>query len=31
MKTYWDFPGSLVVRTLSFQCKGHKSDPWLEK
>lgn len=24
-----DFPGSPVVKTLGFQCRGHGSDPWL--
>ena len=23
-----DFPGSPVVKTLCFQCKGHGFDPW---
>ena len=23
-----DFPGSLVVKTLHFQCRGHRFDPW---
>ena len=27
----WDFPGSPVVRTLSFHCRGHKFNPWLGK
>ena len=25
----WDFPGSPVVKTLCFQCKGLRFDPWL--
>ena len=25
----WSFPGSPVVKTLSFQCKGYGFDPWL--
>ena len=25
----WDFPGS-PVKTPSFQCRGHKFNPWLE-
>ena len=24
-----DFPGSPVVKTLSFHCMGHRFDPWL--
>ena len=24
-----DFPGSPVVKTLSFQCRGHGFNPWL--
>ena len=24
-----DFPGGPLVKTLYFQCKGHKLDPWL--
>ena len=24
-----DFPGSPVVRTLHFYCRGHRFDPWL--
>ena len=24
----WDFPDGLVVRTLSFHCRGHGFDPW---
>ena len=23
------FPGGPVVKTLSFQCRGHGFDPWL--
>ena len=23
-----DFPGGLVVKTPSFQCRGHGFDPW---
>ena len=23
-----DFPGGPVVKTLHFQCKGHRFDPW---
>ena len=23
-----DFPGGPVVKTLSFQCRGHRFDPW---
>ena len=23
-----DFPGGPVVKTLQFQCKGHRFDPW---
>ena len=26
-----DFPGCLVVKTLHFQCWGHRLDPWLGK
>ena len=25
-----DFPGSPVVKTLHFQCRGHGFDHWLE-
>ena len=25
----WDFPGSPVVKTPSFQCKGCEFSPWL--
>ena len=25
----WDFPGSLVVKTPHFQCRGCVCDPWL--
>ena len=24
-----DFPGGPVVRTLHFQCRGHRFNPWL--
>ena len=24
-----DFPGSPVVKTLHFHCRGHRFDPWL--
>ena len=24
----WDFPGTPVVKTLCFSCKGHRFDPW---
>ena len=24
-----EFPGGPVVRTLCFQCRGHRFDPWL--
>ena len=24
------FPGGPVVRTLSFQCRGHNFSPWVE-
>ena len=27
---HWDFPGGLVVKTLHFQCRGHRFDPWWE-
>ena len=27
--TYWNFPGSPVVKTLSFHFRGHGFDPWL--
>ena len=26
----WDFPGSPVVKTPCFHCRGHRFDPWLE-
>ena len=26
-----DFPGGPVVRTLPFQCRGHRFDSWLGK
>ena len=29
MKDLGDFPGSPVVKTLSFQCKGQGFNPWL--
>ena len=25
----WDFSGSPVVKTLCFQCRGHRFNPWL--
>ena len=28
VKTTRDFPGGPVVKTLSFQCRGHRFDPW---
>ena len=28
---YRDFPGSPVVKALSFQCRGHRFDPWSGK
>ena len=24
----WNFPGGPVVKTLHFQCRGHRFDPW---
>ena len=24
-----DFPGGAVVKILSFQCRGHRFNPWL--
>ena len=27
--TFWEFPGSPVVRTLCSKCRGPGSDPWL--
>ena len=30
LKMKRDFPGSQVVRTLCFHCRGHRFDPWLE-
>ena len=24
----WDFPGNPMVKTLSFQCRGCRFDPW---
>ena len=24
----WDFPGSAVVKTLCFQCRGRRFNPW---
>ena len=29
VKTTRDFPGGPVVKTLSFQCREHRFDPWL--
>ena len=29
MKDLGNFPGSPVVKTLSFQCKGQGFNPWL--
>ena len=26
--SYQDFPGDPMVKTLHFQCKGHRFDPW---
>ena len=28
MRTFWDFPGDPVVKTLHFQCRGRAFDPW---
>ena len=28
--TFWDFPGGPVVKTLHFECRGHRFDPWAE-
>ena len=28
LKTYSDFPGSPVVKTLHFHCRKHGFDPW---
>ena len=28
-KKAWDFPGSPVVKTPSFHCRGYGFDPWL--
>ena len=28
-RTFRDFPGSPVVKTLYFQCREHRLDPWL--
>ena len=25
---HWDFPGSPVVKTLCFQCRGYRFNPW---
>ena len=30
MTTFWDFPGSSVVKTLYFHCRGCGFNPWLE-
>ena len=27
-KVVWDFPGSPVVRTPCFYCRGHGFEPW---
>ena len=27
-KNVWDVPGGPVVKTLSFQFRGHGFDPW---
>ena len=24
----WDFPGSTVIKTLHFHCRGSRFDPW---
>ena len=24
----WDFPGGPVIKTLCFQCRGRRFDPW---
>ena len=29
VKRCWDFPGSSVVKTPHFQCRGHRFNPWL--
>ena len=28
MSVFRDFPGSPVVRTLGFHCRGHRFHPW---
>ena len=28
-KNYWYFPGGPEVKTLRFQWRGHRFDPWL--
>ena len=28
---YWDFPGSLVVKTPSYQCRGYRFNPCSRK
>ena len=28
-QSLWDFPGGPVVKTPSFQCRGHRFDPRL--
>ena len=28
---YWDFPGSSVVKTPSYQCRGYRFNPYLRK
>ena len=29
LRSWWDFPGSPVVKILCFQCRGHGFDSWL--
>ena len=31
LKTWRNFPGGLIVKTLHFQCRGHGFDPWSGK
>ena len=31
LKIWRNFPGGPIVKTLHFQCRGHRFDPWSGK